>query len=199
MVARIQRSFDLLACVQFDPEFCVNFYEFDVTFNVGTDSIEEQNIALERIKCYLEVYLHSSIFIQEGDTEAIERLLTAGMKVCVLPEEPYDQIVGIMLLQKFNAITEGRLIATDIAISSHMSDGVTCFHAIEENNGPFALKGWWDDVAPTINGLKPKNKKVVKLSKPINDWSEFKLEWEDVPKKQSTSEIVVVTFDKTDK
>lgn len=61
------------------------------------------------------------------------------------------------------------------------------------------LKGWWNDSAPTINGLKQKNKKVVKLSKPVNDWSEFNLEWEDVPKKQSTSEIVVVTFDKTDK
>lgn len=199
MPARIQRSFDLLACAQFNPEFFVNYYEFDVTFTVGTESIEEQNIALERIKCYLEVYLQSSIFVQDTDSSSIERLSAAGLKVCVLPEEPYDQIVGIMLLQKFNAITEGRLIATDIAISSHMSDGVTCFYAIEENNGPFSLKGWWDDSAPTINGLKPKSKKVVKLAKPVNDWSEFNLEWEDTPKKQSTSEIVVVTFDKTDK
>jgi len=199
MAARIQRSFDLLACAQFNPEFFVNYYDFDITFNVGTESIEEQNIALERIKCYLEVYLQNSIFVQDSDTQSIERLMNAGMKICVLPEEPYDQIVGIMLLQKINAITEGRLIATDISISSHMSDGVTCFYAIEENNGPFALKGWWDDSAPTINGLKPKSKKVVKLSKPVNDWAEFNLEWEDTPKKQSTSEIVVVTFDKTDK
>jgi len=199
MSARIQRSFDLLACVQFDPEFFVNYYEFDITFNVGTENIEEQNIALERIKCYLEVFLQNSVFVQDADDKAIERLLTAGLKVCVLPEEPYDQIVGIMLLQKINAITEGRLVATDISITSHMSDGVTCFHAIEENNGPFVLKGWWYDSAPTINGLKPKNKKVVKLSKPVNDWAEFNLEWEDTPKTQTTSEIVIVSFDKTDK
>jgi len=199
MSARIQRSFDLLACVQFDPEFFVNYYEFDITFNVGTENIEEQNIALERIKCYLEVFLQNSVFVQDADDKAIERLLTAGLKVCVLPEEPYDQIVGIMLLQKINAITEGRLVATDISITSHMSDGVTCFHAIEENNGPFVLKGWWYDSAPTINGLKPKNKKVVKLSKHVNDWAEFNLEWEDTPKTQTTSEIVIVSFDKTDK
>ena len=199
MSARIQRSFDLLACVQFNPEFFVNYYDFDITFNVGTENIEEQNIALERIKCYLEVFLQNSVFVQDADDKAIERLLTAGLKVCVLPEEPYDQIVGIMLLQKINAITEGRLVATDISITSHMSDGVTCFHAIEENNVPFALKGWWYDSAPTINGLKPKNKKVVKLSKPVNDWAEFNLEWEDTPKTQTTSEIVIVSFDKTDK
>lgn len=199
MSARIQRSFDLLACAQFNSEFFVNYYDFDITFNVGTENIEEQNIALERIKCYLEVYLQNSVFVQDADDEAIEKLLAAGLKVCVLPEEPYDQIVGIMLLQKINAITEGRLVATDISITSHMSDGVTCFHAIEENNGPFALKGWWYDSAPTINGLKPKNKKVVKLSKSVNDWAEFNLEWEDTPKTQTTSEIVIVSFDKTDK
>lgn len=199
MPVRIQRSFELLACAQFNPEFFVNYYDFDVTFNVGTESIEEQNIALERIKCYLEVYLQNSVFVQDTDSVAIERLVTAGLKVCVLPEEPYDQIVGIMLLHKFNSITEGRLIATDISITSHMSDGVTCFYAIEENNGPFALKGWWDDSLPTINGLKPKNKKIVKLSKPVNDWAEFSLEWENTPKKQPSSEIVFANFDKTDK
>ena len=36
-------------------------------------------------------------------------LTEAELKVCTLPEEPYDQIVGIMLMQKLNAIADGRL------------------------------------------------------------------------------------------
>ncbi len=199
MSARVQRSFEVLSCAYFESEFFANHYEFDVTFTIETDSIEEQNIALERIKFYLEFCLQNSVFVHDMDSEAIEKLTGAGLKVCTLPEEPYDQIIGIMLLHKMNAMTEGRIVATDIAITSHMSDGVTCFYEIEDNNGPFALRGWWYDVAPTINGIKPKNKKVVKLAKPVVDWEEFELEWESTPKKSISSEVVFASFDKTDK
>lgn len=199
MSARVQRSFDFMACAQFDPEFVVNQYEFDVTFNVETASIEEQNIALERIKVYLEFYLQNSVFVQDSDTESIQRLTAAGLKVCTLPEEPYDQIIGIMLMNKMNAMTEGRMIATDIGITSRMSDGVTCFYSIEENSGPFALKGWWQESAPTINSIKPKGNKVVKLSKPIVDWTEFSLEWEPHLEKSTSNEVVFAVFDRTDK
>jgi len=199
MSARVQRGFDLLACVHFENEFIVNQYEFDVTFNIDTESIEEQNIALERIKFYLEYCLQNSIFVPEDELDAIEKFSQIGLKVCTLPEQPYDQIIGIMLLHKMNSIAEGRLVATDISITSRMSDGVICFYSIEDNSGPFLLKGWWHDVAPTINSIKPKNKKVVKLSKAVLDWEEFDLAWESTPKKTTASEVVFATFEKTDK
>jgi len=199
MTARVQRSFELLACVQFEPEFFVNYYDFDITFNVESTSIMEQNIALERVKYYLECCVQNSIFVQDSNTSAIEKYTAAGLRVCTLPEEPYDQVIGIMLLHKFNAIAEGRLVATDVSITSRLSDGVVCFYSIEESSGPFQLKGWWHEASTSVNDIKSKNKKILKLAKPAFDWDELELAWESKPKPETSAEIVFASFEKTDK
>lgn len=199
MTARIQRSFDFMAGVHFGTEMYTNLYEFDASFNVEAESIEEQNIALERIKFFLEECVQHSIMVSDTETEVIEKLLNADIRVCTLPEEPYDQIIGIMLMNKLNSIAEGRLVITDISITSRLSDGVICFHSIEENMGPFKLGGWWDDNTTTITDVKQKGKKVIKLKKNNFDWSELDLNWLGEKSKKSDSEIVFVNFDKLDK
>lgn len=200
MTARIQRSFDFMACVHFQSEFYTNFYEFDALLNVETDSIEEQNIALERIKYFLEYSLQHSMFVNEADTKTIEKFIDTDMKICTLPEDPYDQIVGIMLLQKLNAIAEGRLVVTDITINSRLSDGVICFHSIEESMGPFNQIGWWNVSNLKINDIKLKGKKVIKMIKKSFEWSELDLGWATEPKqKTETNQVVFVNFDKLEK
>jgi hypothetical protein len=199
MTARVQRSFDFMACVQFQTEFYANYYEFDAFLNVETESIEEQNIALERIKYFLDFCLQHSIFVRDTDTQSIEKFVDAGLRICTLPEDPYDQIIGIMLLNKLNAITEGRLIVTDISITSRLSDGVTCFYDIEESSGPFNNQGWWKDNSFKLNDVKMKGKKIIKLTKTY-EWDELGLAWETkkVDEKDS-NQVVFVNFDKVDK
>lgn len=205
MTARIQSNFSLVMGVHFTGEFYMNVYDIDLYFNVETESIKEQNIALDRIKYFLENCLENSIACHSRETQAIENYFNANMKVCVLPEEPYDQIMAIMLYEKLNAITEGRLVITDISVGSKMSDGVVCCHGIEENIGPFITKGWWNDNSTKINNHTPigKGKKIVRLSKPKTDWDEVYLDWEPKDpflKNSSTSEILFAQFDnKTDK
>lgn len=204
MTARIHRNFEFFSAVYFSGDFYVNAYNFDCTFNVESESISEQNTALERIKYYIADCLEHSVMIAETEEQMIEKFMSAGMSVCTLPEEPYDQIIGIMLLTKLNAITEGRLVATDITIESRMSDGVSCLHSLEESIGPFARKGWWSDntIKTTDVKFKSKTKNVVKLSKHKNDWAELHLGWdvnESVLPNTSTAEIVFASFDKTDK
>ena len=199
MTARIQRSFDFMASVHFGSEMYTNLYEFDASFNVEAESIEEQNIALERIKYFLDECVQHSILVRDSETDVIEKLLNADLKICTLPEEPYDQIIGIMLMNKLNAIAEGRLVITDISITSRLSDGVTCFHSVEENMGPFKMGGWWDDNTPSLTDVKQKGKKVIKLKKTNFDWAEFDLNWLDEKPKKSDSEIVFVNFDRLDK
>lgn len=205
MTARIQRSFDLQLGVHFTGEFYINLYEIDLSFDVETESIREQNIALERIKFFLSECLENSILVRDSDTDAIQSYLDANMKVCSLPEQPYDQIVGIMLMIKLNAVTEGRLVITDISIGSRMSDGVSCLISVEDNIGPFATKGWWTEPTTKINNFSStkSTKKVVKLMKPAADWSDVYLDWEEkdpFPSTSSCSEIVFANFDnKTDK
>lgn len=205
MTARIARMFEFQAGVQFSDEFFMNTYTLDMQFNVETESIREQNIALERIKYFLNEQLEHSVMCDSTKEESISKFIEAGLKVCTLPEEPYDQIVGIMLLTKINSITEGRLVATDITIGSRMSDNVSCLYSVEENAGPFLLKGWWKDNSPSINDLTPKSssKKVVKLKKPKTNWDDLSLGWEEgiiIVRDAACSEIVFASFDnKTDK
>ena len=116
MTARIFRSFEFQAGVHFAGSFYVNSYSIDTTFNVESESITEQNIALERIKYYLSECLEHSVIVHEDDEDVIEKYLDAGLKVCTIPEQPYDQVVGIMLMLKLNSITEDRLVITDILL-----------------------------------------------------------------------------------
>jgi hypothetical protein len=204
MSARINRSFDFQAGVRFDDDFYMNQYEVVVDFIVDSESIREQNIALERIKYFLSECIENSIFIQDTETEAIEKYVEANLKVCVLPEEPYDQIIGIMLMVKINAITEGRLSITDLSICSKMSDGVSCLQSFEENTGPFKLPGWWNDNNTKISNLlsNSKSKKILKLVKPPIDWEDVFLGWKEksnLVKNTPSAEIVFGIFDNKNK
>lgn len=200
MTARIHKSFELLAGLHFNNQYYINSYEFDLTFNVETESIVEQNIALERIHYYLYECLKHCVFVNKTDATAIDKYSNIDMNVCTLPEEPYDQIVGIMLMSKLNAISEGRLVITDITISSDMSAGVSCLHSIEESMGPFTDKGWWNDSTQRINNLV-NNKKIVKLAKLKSEWQDVYLDWVEKPIVPDTkvAEIIFTNFDKTDR
>ena len=198
MTARIHKSFELLAGLHFNGKYYVNQYLVDATFTVDTDSISEQNIAMERIKFFLHECLEHSVFVNQTDIETIEKYTKAGMNVSTLPEDPYDQIIGIMLMTKLNSITEGRLTIIDLAIESSMSDGVSCCMSEDESLGPFYEKGWWNEPSQRINDITEKNKKVVKLSKSKTEWQDVYLDWEE--KANTTpAEIVFASFDKTDK
>lgn len=204
MTARIHRNFEFFSAVYFGGDFYVNAYNFDCSFNVETESISEQNTALERIKYYIADCLEHSVMIDETEEQMIDKFMSLGMSVCTLPEEPYDQIIGIMLMTKLNAIAEGRLVITDVTIESRMSDGVSCLHSFEEPIGPFVKKGWWSDntLRTTDVKLKTKIKNVVKISKQRGEWEDLQLGWDTpeptIPNK-STAEIVFASFDKTDK
>lgn len=202
MTARIHRSFDFHAGVYFDGDFYMNSYDVDITFNVESESIQEQNIALERVKYFLQDCLEHSIFVYEKEDQAINKYLDADLKVCTLPEQPYDQVVGIMLLVKLNAIAEGRLVPTDISIGSRMSDGVSCLHSLEEDTGPFKQRGWWNDSSTKINNhiQKTKNKKILKITKYKAEWNDLYLAWPSDENTDLGAEIVFASFDsKTDK
>ena len=204
MTARIYTQLNFNAGVYFEGNFFMGSYELDLTIDVVTQSIREQNVALERMKFFLTETLADSIMLQDTEHSQIEKYINADLKVCTLPEEPYDQVVGIMLLCKLNAVAEGRLHVTDITIGSSMSEDVSCLLSSDEFMGPFEANGWWKECSNKINDLvsnKP-NKKIVKLIKPGIDWSDVYLNWEDnKPKKETKpTEIVFGSFDpKTDK
>lgn len=148
--------------------------------NVATNCAKEQQIALGRIKCFLVECLQNSVFVQSTEKRAIEKFKEAGIKVCTLPEEVYDQVVCIAIFNKLNAIAEGRVTVEEITIGSTLNDDMKLIFSKEESIGPFSKAGWWDKSNSAINDVSKENskQKIVKLQK-SNDWDEFDLMWEN--------------------
>ena len=199
MTTRIQRDFSFQAGIYYDTRFQMNIYEITLCIDVETDSLWEQNIAMERISFFLHEYIDNCIFIKHTEKKIIDQYTGCGFKVCTLPEDSYEQMISIMLLLKLNAITEGRFIITDISVCSKLSDGVTYLFSVEEAVGPYATPGWWSSSEASISDAKPSKKdKIVQLFKTHSaDWAEFNLSWkEKSPKNVDKPEIIFSIEDK---
>ena len=196
MTTRIERDFSFQAGVYFQEEFLMNVYTISLYMDVETESIREQNVAMERIKYFLNDCLENSIFVQDTEHKIIEKYNSCGFKVCTVPEEPYDQIITILLLTKLNSITEGRLVITDITLGSRISDQVKFSYDIESPRGPLEVPGWWTDNGTSISDPVKKSvrkDKIVKLFKTQStDWAEYNLIWKEKDPKIK-SEIVFTT------
>lgn len=188
MGTRISRDFDFLSAVYFEGNFLLNSYNVSLTFTVETDSIHEQNIAMDRIKFFVNQQLENCVFVQDSETRTIEKYQNAGLKVCCIPDEPYDQIITVLLLYKINAICEGRLVATDIQLNSMLSDDVGFLYDIDDLTTQHPYKqGWWTDSSTKIeNNTTGKKEKIVKLVKK-HDWASLGLDWKE---KENCSEII---------
>ena len=193
MGTRIERDFSFQAAVHFEGNFLMNIYEISLAMEVETMSIREQNIAMDRIIYFLSDCLTNSVFVQDTEKRAIEKYTQADIKVCTIPEEPYDQILAILLLLKLNAITEGRLEVTDIVFRSELSDDVRFIYDITSaSHNPFGNKGWWVESSTSITDIPKisKKEKIVKLVK-NSDWCGCGLDWEE--KSNKSSEILFTT------
>ena len=191
MATKIEREFAFQAGVYFEGEFVMTIYELALKMEVDTASIKEQNIAMDRIHYFLHECLGNSIFVQDSEKKAIEKYMQADIKVCTLPDEPYDQIITILLLMKLNAITEGKLHITEISLMSGLSDDVKFVYDVETAiNHPFGSKGWWADSSTIISDVSKTNKKdkIVRLIKQYSDWASVGLDWEQ--KEHKSTEII---------
>lgn len=194
MNTRIERDFVFQAAVHFEGKFLLNIYDLSVSMLVETESIREQNIAMERVKYFLHECLENSVFVNEAEKNIIDLYTQAGMKVCTLPEEPYDQIISMIILLKLNSIMEDRMKITDIVLGSKLSDGVRFNTVIEMAENVFSGNHWWQDSSTCIKDGDKNNYKKGKIVKlfDANEWANAGLNWKEKSKpvleKKSTGE-----------
>lgn len=144
MNVRIQYPFTFTAGVHYANEMRMNHYTGRLWLVTNTYNPENHNLALERVKYYIYRYIDSSIFINQDEREAAEAYVAAGLNVTTLPDEPIDQLVGIMLHYKLSAIMEGRLLVAETEISSELGDGITYLHSGEEALNGITKPEWWE-------------------------------------------------------
>ena len=191
MTARIKREFNFIAGIWLENQYQIGIYSFTMFIDILTEDPYEQSIALERMKYLVDDRIANSVFIESSEKKVIDTFTNLGMKVCVLPVEPYDQALAIPLLLKMNAITEGKFNITHMSFKSHLSDDVEYLIDIEDGFEPYNDKNsWWNDSGSNILDNKKTNKKdkIVKLHKD-NEWAELDLGWKH-PCKPQASEII---------
>jgi hypothetical protein len=192
MSTKIQRDFAFQAGVHYENKLLMNMYSICLTIYVNVECDKEQNIAMERIKHLLYECLENSIFVNEKDKPAIDKYNDANIKVCTLPDNPYDQIVMQALLLKLNSITENRFVISEVVLSSKMSDGVRFFSDIDDTDPLFTqTDSWWFNSNTSISRLNKTNKKekIVKLHSNPNDWEQCLL-WDTKSDKSNVAEII---------
>jgi len=192
MNVRLQYDTDFLAGVYYDDRLQLNSYSASISMVTKTIDPVETNVAMDRLKFFIGELIAGTVFINQEHMEQAETLAWCGANVTTLPEEPVDQIVGMMLYYKLNAIMEGRIEITQLDISSTLGDGVWYLHDEEDNAGPFLAKGWWNDSSTQHDSIEgePVSDNVVKVVS--TGWHEAELDWPD----QTTSTGNTVVFGK---
>jgi len=197
MNVRLRYEMTFTAGIYYAQQMKMNNYDLIIHFSTNTESVEDHNIALERIKYFVDEILDSTIFIQQGRTEQLKLFSDAGCKVTTLPEEPVDQIVGMMLYTKFDAITEDYLKIVEIELASSLGGNVYYKHNLLESLGPLEDPGWWSQNNLVHNDLSSINDdvKIYKIARDIS-WHDVDLHWttDETPEPTTTAEIVFGRF-----
>lgn len=199
MTAKVSRQFNFQAALHFENKFIINNYDITLYMDILTEDPFQQTIALERIKFIFYNKLENCILISSNEKKAIENYINAGINICTVPDDPFDQIVAAILLKKFNSICEQKFHIYEIKIKSYLCDDVEFYittedEVLELNDN----SSWWNNSDSSINNLpKLKNtvEKVVELKKEKTDWASVNLSWK--PKNNKTGQdIVIFTLDK---
>lgn len=198
MTTRVKREFNFVAGIWLEGEYQIGMYSFTLFIEILTDDPYEQSVALERMKYFIDEVVTNSVFIEHTDTKVIDTFTGLGMRVGVLPLEPYDQAISIALLLKLNAITEDKFNITNMAFKSQLSDDVEYLIDIEDDVEAYGTKNnWWNDSGSNMSTNKKANKKdkIVKLHKD-NEWTELDLCWKHVSKPNASEIIFTLDTDK---
>lgn len=193
MNVRLQYDAEFLAGIYMDNGLQLNKYS--VSMNLVTkDAGEPVGIAMERLKAFVYGILENTVFIHQDREAQAEMLQVLGINVTTLPEEPVDQIIGIMLYCKLNAIMEGHMIVTALDISSELGDNVYYQHDDEDPIAPFEQDGWWHQSNTKHNSvdIEQEGEKIVRVVN--HGWKELDLEWPDQPADPSKNTIVYGKF-----
>jgi hypothetical protein len=199
MNIRLQYDLDFLAGVYYEDQLQMNRYTVSLNLLTKTRDSASTNIALDRAKAFVHGALESSVFINQANQERAEMMQLMGINVTTLPEEPVDQIIGMMLYYKLNAIMEDRMTVTGLDIASTLGDSVWYQHDEDDLSGPFAQDGWWYRASMQNESVErdtvPDN--VVKVMS--TGWYEMNLDWPENTAPASDNTVVFANFPRNEK
>ena len=189
MNVRIAQLLNFNAGTWYDDALEMNEYSIKLWMITNTYDPLEQNIAINRIKHFLYTHIDSTIFVDSEEKSKCVEFIRAGLNVTSMPGSPADQLIGIMLFHKLNAIMEDRIKIVEIEISANT--GVIYLHSENETSEELILPDWW--LTPDLihcDAELTDSEKVLSITK-NNAWRDLGLAWPDQPVDNPTGNIVV--------
>jgi hypothetical protein len=198
MNVRLQYDLDFMAAIYYEGQ--LQFNNYSVSLNLLTQSREaaNSNIAMERLRAFVHSELENAVFVGPSERDKADLFAMAGMNLVTLPEEPVDQVVGLMLYCKLNAVMENRMIVTALDIQSFLGDAVWYQHDEDDSIGPFSQDGWWHQSSCQHNDIEMdyNTENVVKVS--TAGWHDYGLEWPEEHVENSGNTVVFANFQKNE-
>ena len=183
MNVRLEYDMTWSAAIWFEGRLQINDYTAELAIYTNTADQDDHVTSLARLNHFVYHELTNTVFINQDNQDQMQLLTTAGINITTLPEEPIDQIIGIALYCKLNAILEQRMVVTDVTIQSNLGDKVRYLHSDQEGLGPCEESGWWVESSPVHSNFKATGRdkrQVVKLNR-TPTWRDLNLEWSGTP------------------
>jgi hypothetical protein len=169
----------------------MNNYSVRLWLLTNSYTATDHNTAFERIKYFVFNELDSTVFVNSEHVDVCRQLISAGFKITTLPDEPVDQLIGIVLHSKLNAITEDRMIIVETEISSAMGENVTYLHSDEEKSDELTQPSWCNTADLVhCDPISVDGEKIVTIAPSIS-WRELNLNWDHDPDSTVNDNTVV--------
>lgn len=198
MNVRLTKTWHWQSGLVYKDVFYINTYTATVHMHTTTMYDHDHDVAYARMDYWFQDVMQDSVMLNT-DCALQKAYAATGQRLLLFPDQPVDQLVGIMLCLKLNAITEGRLVITDIDLSSVHGADMIYQHNHTEATGPLSTAGWWKDSRPIWNhaASSTKGSKVVSLNRAA-DWNSLELDWQSISPNDRDSSIVFADFERDD-
>ena len=188
MNVRIAQLLGITAGAWYDGALEMNQYTIKLWMVTQSVDTEEQNVAFRRAKHFVYSQLENTIFVDDSDPKFAE-FVQAGLNVTTLPGDPSDQLIGIMLFHKLNAVMEDRIRLVEVEVSA--GDGVIYLHGENETPEDLVQPDWWSTVDLTHCDTVPENSEKVLSIPPVTNWRELDMAWTESTESDALGNIVV--------
>jgi hypothetical protein len=177
MNVRVAQLFSFNAGVWYDGALEMSDYTIKLWMITQTHNTEEQNIAICRVRHFMFEQIDNTIFVDSVDRAKCTELTRAGLNITSLPGEPGEQLIGIMLFHKLNAVMEERIKIVEIEISN--SGGTIYLHGENETSEELIVPDWWitADLVHYDSQLLESDK-IVTMHR-ASGWRDLDLAWPD--------------------
>jgi hypothetical protein len=191
MNVRLKYDMHFSAGIWYNDAVRMNNYSLRLWMTTNSENPVDQSIAFERIKYFIYTQIDSTIFINHQLENQCQQLVNAGLNITTMPGEPVDQLVGIMLYYKLNAITEDRMIVVETELASTQGENMTYLHSDFETTSGYEQPDWWTSPDLTHSDIvSTDSEKIVSMSQGAA-WRDLEMAWADISDSDAIGNIVV--------